>query len=64
MKTLNFEELSNIQAGMEGSGICKWTFYGVGVGISLLGLMATGGAAMVLVGYGAYMGGIGTYFCP
>lgn len=63
MNTLDLDQMSKVQAGIEADTICKWTFYGVSVGIGALGLMATGGAAAVLFGYGAYMGAIGIAIC-
>ena len=50
MNTLDLDQMSKVQAGIEADTICKWTFYGVSVGIGALGLMATGGAAAVLFG--------------
>lgn len=61
MRTLNFEQMEVVNGGS--ANACGWTMTVVAIGIGGLGLMATGGAAIVLFAYGSWISVLGAAVC-
>jgi len=62
MKTLNFEQMEQVNGGKVNA--CDMVMYGVGIGVGALGVALTSGvAAWWMFGYASWISGLGVALC-